>query len=568
MRRTSIPACFGLVLFCIFVSPLLNSRFALHSQAPAAGTSVAVKMLDAVDSQSDPAGKQYRASVTKAINAGNGVSITQGAAATVTLAMNGSTWVAQLTSVVINGQAVAVSSSSASVTSATGAAANAVSSVLGGFGHHAPAPTSVTAIASGKRVLLPPGTTLNFVLADPAPANTPPAAASAAPVAQPPAASAAPAASSAPAPASSSAAASSGNVSAGPLTAMNICFAITPAVTLDPSTMYLTAAFEVPVNTQGSIPVFQPAFSDYLKTTYHYTGGITCQPIWSINDAKQAQAKLTDDRDRGKVKVINTGWRYQQPALSPGQSGFDPLATGPGGLDLSQHRLTTYFCSLTALGGTSMAKTDPALANMKTYVSSIFEADWDSASVSMAYNVYIRDHFVHDLNLSDLSPRCVAQSPALEASMHQSAMISNKRTGQAVGVDWTYTPEQATAAHVATAAAAPSTASTASSAGGPFISCATSGGAGIDTYLTGVFQTKLPVKRWPNGGVSVDQSILDRFYAYLTSKGYNFKPGSNSGCDVKPTEAEAKAAQHKRHYEGGGCSTCGKTVETGWKDTQ
>jgi hypothetical protein len=26
-------------------------------------------------------------------------------------------------------------------------------------------------------------------------------------------------------------------------------------------------------------------------------------------------------------------------------------------------------------------------------------------------------------------------------------------------------------------------------------------------------------------------------------------------------------AQHKRHYEGGGCSACGKTVETGWKDT-
>ena len=64
----------------------------------------------------------------------------------------------------------------------------------------------------------------------------------------------------------------------------------------------------------------------------------------------------------------------------------------------------------------------------------------------------------------------------------------------------------------------------------------------------------------------VDQGVLDRFYAYLTQKGYKFKPGSNYGCDVNPTEAQAKAAQHKRAYEGGACSTCGKIVETGWKD--
>jgi hypothetical protein len=74
------------------------------------------------------------------------------------------------------------------------------------------------------------------------------------------------------------------------------------------------------------------------------------------------------------------------------------------------------------------------------------------------------------------------------------------------------------------------------------------------------------VRHLPSGGNLVDQSVLDHFYAYLTQKGYNFKPGSNYGCDVSPTEAAAIAAQHKRHFEGGGCSTCGKTVETGWKD--
>lgn len=102
--------------------------------------------------------------------------------------------------------------------------------------------------------------------------------------------------------------------------------------------------------------------------------------------------------------------------------------------------------------------------------------------------------------------------------------------------------------------------------GGPFIACSTSGGAGINTYITGVFQTTRPVKYLPSGGYLVDESVLDRFYAYLTKKGYHFKPGSNYGCVVEPTEALAITAKHKR-YESGGCSNCGKVVETGWKDT-
>jgi hypothetical protein len=64
----------------------------------------------------------------------------------------------------------------------------------------------------------------------------------------------------------------------------------------------------------------------------------------------------------------------------------------------------------------------------------------------------------------------------------------------------------------------------------------------------------------------LSQTGLDHFYAYLTQKGYKFSPGSSSACDVKPTEAATKTAQQKRAYEGGGCSTCGKIVETGWKD--
>jgi len=150
--------------------------------------------------------------------------------------------------------------------------------------------------------------------------------------------------------------------------------------------------------------------------------------------------------------------------------------------------------------------------------------------------------------------------------MHQSAMIGSKLDKHVVAVDWTDRPAQAAEAH---AAAAPATVSTAPSTGGSFISCSTARDGGVDTYYTDVFQQIGTAVRSPNGAwlSASSQSVLDHFQAYLTQKGYKFKPGSSSACDVRPTEAEAKAAHHKRAYEGGGCSTCGKVVETGWKDT-
>jgi hypothetical protein len=111
------------------------------------------------------------------------------------------------------------------------------------------------------------------------------------------------------------------------------------------------------------------------------------------------------------------------------------------------------------------------------------------------------------------------------------------------------------------APSAPATSSTTASTGEPFIMCATSGGPGMDTYLTGAFQTTR-VQHSPSGGNLVDQAILDNFYAYLTQKGYKFKPGSNYGCAVQPTEAGARADEQKRQS---GCSNCGKIVETDWK---
>ena len=139
-------------------------------------------------------------------------------------------------------------------------------------------------------------------------------------------------------------------------------------------------------------------------------------------------------------------------------------------------------------------------ANMTTYVSQVFQADWDSAPVSMAYNVFIRDHYVHDLTLTDLSPRCGAQSPAMQTMMHQTAMISNKRIGKAVAVDFSDTPaQQAAATH---AAATPASSS-------DRFKCATRRRTihllldrrrrRIRIYVTGIFQSTKPVKQLPNG---------------------------------------------------------------------
>jgi hypothetical protein len=69
--------------------------------------------------------------------------------------------------------------------------------MLGGLGHHVNAPAGVTAVAMGQRVVLPPGTTLTFVLsqapaAGPAPAPPSAVAPSVAPAPQPAQPSAAP----------------------------------------------------------------------------------------------------------------------------------------------------------------------------------------------------------------------------------------------------------------------------------------------------------------------------------------------------------------------------------------
>jgi hypothetical protein len=137
----------------------------------AAGTTLAVRMIEPVDSNRPSGGNQYRGMVVKAVDGGNGITIPAGSIAIVALTKSQSGWAAQLQSVTVKRQTLAVSSGPASLTnsaqSMAGGAVNRVTSALDGFGFgrkKPAAPSAVQAIASGDRVLLPPGTQLEFVV--------------------------------------------------------------------------------------------------------------------------------------------------------------------------------------------------------------------------------------------------------------------------------------------------------------------------------------------------------------------------------------------------------------------
>ena len=551
----NVPTYFVQRVLSICLVASVGTTPALHAQtptAPAVGTSVAVRLIDAVNSANDAAGKQYRASVTKAVDAGNGETIAPGAVAGVRLVNsgNGSPWTTQLVSVTINGQPVAVASSSVSAESEKQNAAKlgvgAMNSALASLGHHVNAPALVTPVATGPQVTLPKGTILSFVLAQP-PAPSPLVAA-----AQPAIASAAPAHSTASGPAATSGA-------GGALTAMEICFSNpTPFAGPYHNTEYLTAVLEVPLDARGMTPDFGTAFTDYLKATYQASLNVTCQPIWSVADARAAQKKIASDHNP-KVKLVDTGWRYGQPPLAQGQSGFDPLAQGPGGLDLARHRLTTYFCSLIAMGGTTMAQTDPAHANQVDYVSPVFQADWDAGAVDRAFDVYIRDHYVHDLSLLDTTTRCGAQSPAMQPEMHQRAMISSADNGHVVPVDFTDTPAQAAAGNAAASQMAAAAATAPKLGPGEYYLFCYSDPSAPLIYFSEVFvgKTDRPDMR----GTSF-RIIGNNFLVFLQHK-YSFK--SSTQCSVGTTESAPVQGQ-KQKLEDQYRKANKQIVETGWKN--
>jgi len=167
--RWSISAVFTLYVF----APKAHAQTsATGTPQPVAGTTVVVRMIDAVDSGSDPAGKQYRASVASPVNAGNNITIAQGSVATITLVRNASGWAARLTSLFINGRVTPTDSSLAALAGTAPHSLDNDVAVLTGHASGTSTVPGLAAIASGARIILPAGTSLSFALNAPA-ANGP-----------------------------------------------------------------------------------------------------------------------------------------------------------------------------------------------------------------------------------------------------------------------------------------------------------------------------------------------------------------------------------------------------------
>ena len=205
------------------------------------------------------------------------------------------------------------------------------------------------------------------------------------------------------------------------------------------------------------------------------------------------------------------------------------------------------------------------------YVTPIIHTDHGASDISLDFNKFMKANYhIDEIQYGGGYCRAVSNSPDQQAyTMQQLDKQWAASKTVVTRLTWTDSPGEvaATNARLSTAAAAAS----AAAAGGPYISCSTGSGPGVDTYFTGVFRTTRPIKHMPNGASIVDPSILNDFYAYLKQTGHDFKPGSNGSCDVKTTEEATKAAQRLRAYGGNGglgvnCCGNGKVVETGWKD--
>lgn len=155
-----------------------------------AGTSVEIRVMELVDSNTASSGQQFRATVASPIDLPGGTRIPRGSPASIVLSKNGNNGSVQLASITVLGQPLNVSSGVGTLSEATQRQASALNSIMGSLGRRgANAGNVVPPTASGARVYLTPGSSLNFVLnggGQPAPTSS--AAGSAAPPSAAPAA--------------------------------------------------------------------------------------------------------------------------------------------------------------------------------------------------------------------------------------------------------------------------------------------------------------------------------------------------------------------------------------------
>ena len=147
---------------------------AQNTAGPPITTNITVRLVDAVNSSIDPAGKRYRAVVTKGATAGS-VQIPENRLASITLAQQSAgTFSARVVSLKLNGQDVAVTSTAVTATSVAKQAQQAAKKIggfLSSFGKQSATANQATSAIStaGNHVSIPPGTSLTFSTSVPQP---------------------------------------------------------------------------------------------------------------------------------------------------------------------------------------------------------------------------------------------------------------------------------------------------------------------------------------------------------------------------------------------------------------
>lgn len=130
-----------------------------------AGTSVEIRVMELVDSNTASSGQQFRATLANFIDLPGGTRIPRGSPASIVLTKNGNNSSVQVTSITVLGQALTVTSSAGTLSEQTQRQASALNSIMGSIGRRGGNTGNVVApTASGARVYLTPGSSLNFVL--------------------------------------------------------------------------------------------------------------------------------------------------------------------------------------------------------------------------------------------------------------------------------------------------------------------------------------------------------------------------------------------------------------------
>lgn len=268
------------------------------AQAPPATATIAMRMVDLVNSATNQSGRQYRAVVTQATTAGS-VSIPVNTQARITLVQSGGTWSTQLSSLSLNGQMVPVTSSSVSASSPVEQIAQRARSVFQGLNIHKNVSSSggaATAIAAGDHVFLPVGAVLTFIASVPQPSTPVSTAASAAPPSA--------ATGSAPVPANNPSPANAAPLAAGQVSVL--CEMTTPTHT------YVSAIFSGDYQDKAK---WEVAFPNYVYTNFDkFPGNGGCSTYQSSGPNERM---LQSWKNQPSSKVYETGWVYKGPEPGP-----------------------------------------------------------------------------------------------------------------------------------------------------------------------------------------------------------------------------------------------------------